>query len=352
MQNAEEELTITNKNCAGLADNDNGYYSVLQQYYGPLSSKCQKVGTKMADKFQIEHDTVDDDEMKSAKSRNSSSDSVASMKLSKGSVRKLGNNQQRISAVCFSETGNTRTEPEQNCHLPCLNRISLHQAIERRSVSQSANHAERISTDKLCLEDCVRNVESTRSEKEAHPDLFPHLVPTVVFPSSVQHITFLTSTCEKPEGKMIKITKHPGAKIQSTKSNSSIATSLSKTSMKSSAGKISEGTLCHSTISECSDKKCKVSSIVGEEETREEYISDFNPMFCEKGRAHTGSVLPLMESGMRRHNQKQPWKSVPKKSFDGHNHPQMLVRNVPKMGEEWKDIFEKETLKRSTKGCL
>ncbi|XP_048463904.1 uncharacterized protein LOC109928160 isoform X2 [Rhincodon typus] len=347
VQNAVEELTNTNKNCASSVDND-GYYSALQQYYGPLSTKCQKVGTKMADKFHVEHEDTVDDEIKSAKSRNSSSDSVANVKLSKGFVRKPGNNQHRFSVAYLSETGNTRVELEQICHLPGLNRISLDLEIEHRSVSQAANHAEGIGTDKLCIDNCARNVESTRSENEGGLDLVPRVQSKVVFPSPVQHIPFLTSTCEKPEGKMNKLTKHPDGNIQSTKSTSSIATSLSKASIKSCTGKISNGAICHSTISKCCDKESKVS----EGDIKEEYISDFNHMFCEKARACTGSLLPVVESGMRSHNQKQPRKSVLKKSFDGRNHPQMLLLKVPKTRDEWMDSCGKETLKRSVKGCL
>ncbi|XP_048405000.2 uncharacterized protein LOC125460879 isoform X2 [Stegostoma tigrinum] len=343
VQNAVEELTNTNKNCASSADND-GYYSALQQYYGRLSTKCQKVGTKMADKFHVEHeDAMDDDEIKSTKSRNSSSKSVANMNLSKGFVRKPGNSQHRFSVAYLAETGNTRVEFEQSCHLPGLNRISLDLEIGHRSVSQAANHSEGIGTDKLCLDNCARNVEGTRSEKEAGLDLVPRVQSEVVFPSPVQHVPFLTSTCEKPEGKMNKLTKYPDGNIHSTKSTTSIATSLSKTSIKPCTGMISNGAICHSTISKCSDK---------EDDIKEEYISDFNHTFCKKARACTGSLLPVVESGMRSHNQKQPRRSALKKSFDGHNHPQMLLLKVPKTRDEWMDSCGKETSKRSVKGCL
>uniref|UniRef100_UPI00398F6F21 uncharacterized protein n=1 Tax=Pristiophorus japonicus TaxID=55135 RepID=UPI00398F6F21 len=400
LQNSAEQSTYTNPNCLG--DNDERDNSSLQQYHGPLSIKYQMVGTKLAGKFQVKHGLKvdDDDDIKSVKTVNSPSDSVASVKWSKGFVRKPVNNQLRPSATYFSEAGNTRlcksdlnvngtscpkytlvpsvrklksitskrcdqpvtdsscrTELEQICSLSYLNGINQDMDIEHRSVSQVAHCTADTGSDQFCFDDnCAGNVEQVSGEKGAGPDHAPEAVTKITFQSPVvQDIFPVTPNCEKPAGKMNKITKQPGRKLQQTQSNSSIVTSLSKTSVKSYTSKISERTVCDSTISKCSDKESKISSTVSGDDTVEECIFDLNQILHEGGERFTadiGIVLPMVKCGARCHNRKQPMKSSLKKSFDWRNHSQMVIVEAPKTREEWKDDRVKKTLVRNMKGCL
>ncbi|XP_072341295.1 uncharacterized protein [Scyliorhinus torazame] len=407
LQHSAEESTYKNPNCAELADDVEGDSSSLQHYPGAFSPKCQRVGLKVGRKFRIEHGyTVDDDDIKSVrsiksvKSVNSSSDSVASTKWSKGFVRKPGVNQHRSSATYFSETGNTRvcrsglnvkgascpkhstapsvrklksisskrcdppvtdsssrTELEHICRLPFLNGISLDMEIEHRSVSQ-ANCTGVTGSDKLCFDDNgVGNTGNGSAEKGADPDPVPQVVTKITFQSPVvQDFSPLTPNHGKPEGKMNRITKQLGSKVQPTKYYPLIATSSSKPSQKFCTSKTSETAVCCSTISKCSDnEEYKVSLMASEDEIEEECIFDFNRTLREKGNSSVGNTriaLPAVKCRARYRNQKQPMKSSLKKSFDWRSHSQTKISEDPKTREEWKDDCVKAALERNVKAGL